>query len=320
MERSMRWMARPAVAAMAIVAALPVAGCSAAGGVSAGNARAVAAGAMVAAPRTPAAVPVSGLTRGLTLPLEAYEETYPGYTEIQQGRLVLQSRCMRGFGFSFSPRLGTDAISYDASNMPRRYGLADATEAARYGYYVPMDTAAAGRGPVLSAQESLVLTGRSGPAWSQAPARGAYHGKEIPAGGCVGQADRQLGYSPSISLADQLDQDSLAQSQRLPQVRAVISAWSACMDRAGYRVGSPLAAALLSQQYDAAPGSALDRKIAVTDVTCKAATGLVRVWFAAESAVQEQYIATNKGRLRREAASLAALERKAGAVLAAMAR
>jgi hypothetical protein len=89
------------------------------------------------------------------------------------------------------------------------------------------------------------------------------------------------------------------------------------MNRAGYRVGSPLTAALLSQQYGAAPGSALDRKIAVTDVACKQSTNLVTVWFDAESSLQKQYIAANQARLRQDAASLAAVERKAGVVLAA---
>lgn len=316
----MRWVAWPSVAAMATVAALSIAGCSGPGGPPGRPRGAVAAGAAGAAPRTPAAVPVSGLARGMRLPLEVYEETYPEYVEIQEARLALESRCMSGYGFSFSPELGTDAISYDASNMARRYGLADAAEAVRYGYYVPTYPAAASSGPALSAQESLVLTGRAGPGQPQVPARGGYDGKEIPAGGCVGQADRQLGYSPDIPLADRLDQQSLTQSQRLPRVRAVISAWSACMGRAGYQAGSPLTAALLSQQYGGPPGSALDRKIAVTDVACKQSTNLVRVWFVAESGTQEQYIAANEARLRQDAASLAALARKARAVLAATTR
>jgi hypothetical protein len=315
----MRWMAWPSMAAMATaaVAALSVAGCSGPGGISTGSGGAVAAGVTVAAPRIPAAVPVNGLARGMILPLEAYEQTYPEYVEIQKARLALESRCMSGYGFSFSPKLGTDAISYDASNMPRRYGLADRAEAARYGYSVPMYATAPSSGPGLSAKEWLVLIGRSDPGRPQAPARGEYDGKEIPSGGCVGQADRQLGYSPATPLVDPLDEQSLTESQRLPRVRAVISAWSACMKRAGYQAASPLTAALLSRRYGAVPGSVLDRKIAVTDVACKQSTNLVRVWFAAESGIQKQYIATNQARLRQDAASLAVVERKAGAVLAA---
>ncbi|MGH3169563.1 MAG: hypothetical protein ACRDN0_27260 [Trebonia sp.] len=97
----------------------------------------------------------------------------------------------------------------------------------------------------------------------------------------------------------------------------MISAWSACMRRAGYQAGGPLTVSLLSQQDRAAPGSALDRKIAVTDVACKRTTNLVSVWFAAESGLQKQYIAANQASLRQDAPSLAAVERKAGAVLPA---
>jgi hypothetical protein len=89
------------------------------------------------------------------------------------------------------------------------------------------------------------------------------------------------------------------------------------MKRAGYQASSPLTSSLLSQRYGAAPGSALDRKIAVTDVACKQRTNLVRVWFTAEAALQRRSIAANQARLRHEAASLTEVERKAAAVLAA---
>lgn len=310
----MRSKALLATVALAAALSPSLGGCSDAGGTPTGQGAAVVVP-TVAAPRTPTAVPESGLTRGLVLPLEAYEETYPEYIKILTARLDLETSCMAGFGYDFAPKPETDSISYDASNMDRRYGLSDPVEAAQQGYFVPMP-ATAPTGPNLSKQESIVLTGAATLGGPISPVSGTYAGKTIPAGGCAGQADRLLGSTKSTPLVDQLDNQSLTASQKLPVVSAVIRSWSACMKQDGYAATSPLTVSLLTQQAGALPGSTLDRKIAVADVTCKQRTNLVEVWFTAESALQKQYIAADIGQLRSEAAALTAVEQKADAVVA----
>lgn len=271
------------------------AGCAGSAGTPAGGA--ATAIAEVAAPRTPPPVPTSGLTRGMSLPLEAYEETLPEYTAILEARLALEKACMSGYGFAFAPRADTDAISYDVSNMARRYGLSDPAEAAAYGYAVP--TVAATPQPALSPQESLVLNGTSG----------TYDGKAVPAGGCAGEADRQLADPANGLLVDQLDQQSMTESLTLPTVNAAIGQWADCMRHKGYQATSPLTASLLA-------GQSGDRKVALADVACKESTNLIGIWFSAESSVQRKYIAVNEDRLRRDAAALAAARDKAESVLA----
>ena len=303
----------PAVA-LAGAVIFATAGCSTSGGTPTGGGAATTVPA-VAAPRTPPAVPVSGLARGMILPLEAYEEPLPEYAVILRARLALESSCMSGYGFSFAPKADIDSISYDASNMERRYGLSDPAEAAAYGYSVPA-SAPGPPDPVLSQQESRVLTGAATVGGPPSPAPGTYGGKAVPPGGCVGQADRQLGDPPDIVLADQLDQRSLTESLALPGVSAAIGRWSDCMRRNGYAAASPLTASLLTRQAGASPGDAVDRKIAVADVVCKESTNLTGIWFAAESTLQTQYIAANQIRLQQDVSALAAARGKAESILA----
>ena len=316
-----RGMLAPIAVAAAVIAM--TAGCSASGGTSSdggNNGRdsgAVAAKDAAAAPLMPPAVPTTGLTRGMSLPLEAYEETLPEYNEILKARFAIESACMRGYGFSFKPAADTDTISYDASNMGRRYGLSDPAAAAQYGYSVPNFAHPAPSDPALTRQEYVVLTGGLAPGGAPSPTPGSYNGKPVPAGGCVGEADRQLTDPANDMLVNTLDQQSLDDSQALPAVKAAISQWSDCMRQSGYQAADPLKASLLTQQLKATVGDPVDRKIAVADVTCKTHTNLVGIWFAAESTLQQQYIAAHAAQLRQDAATLTAARDKAEAVLAA---
>ena len=176
---------------------------------------------------------------------------------------------------------------------------------------------AAPHDPPLTPQEYLVLTGAANPTSPPTSAPGRYQGKAIPAGGCVGQADRQLTDPANGMLVNKLDEQSLDDSRTLPAVKAAIGQWSDCMRHSGYQASDPLKASLLAQQLGATAGDAVDRKIAVADVTCKSRTNLVGIWFDAESTVQKKYIAANGAQLRQDSATLAAVRDKAAAVLAA---
>lgn len=314
----LRTMLAPLTVAAAVIAVTT--GCSASGGTPNGGGNGGGAAAAVkdaVAPYTPPAVPNTGLTRGMSLPLEAYEETLPEYNEILKARFAIESTCMRGYGFSFTPAADTNTISYDASNMGRRYGLADPAAAAQYGYSIPSLAQSAPGDPALTKQEYLVLTGGQGPGAPTSAKPGTYDGRQIPAGGCVGQADQQLTDPANGMLVNQLDAQSLDASQSLPAVKAAITQWSACLRQSGYQAADPLKASLLTQQLGGTAGDAVDRKVAVADVACKQRTNLVGIWFAAESGVQKQYITANAAQLKQDSAKLAAAEDKAKAVLAA---
>jgi hypothetical protein len=297
-------------AAALLAIALPVAaGCSGPGSSPAGNASRPPAPSSSGVAHGPAAVPAGGLTKGMVLPLEAYEETFPESQTVLQAQFILEGQCMRQYGFTYSQTVDPDStpLNYDASNMARRYGLSDLAQAQSMGYNVAMASSGGGSGqPSLSSAENLVLTGSADP--GMPPPTGApstsYEGKSIPAGGCVGQAQRKLGSLPTNLLADSLDGQSLTASQSNPTVIAVIGKWSACMKQHGFTVDSPYDASQLSSQLGSSTGSQLDITIAVDDVTCKQSTGLISTWFKVESQIQDQYIESNQLQLQQQQTEL----------------
>jgi hypothetical protein len=288
--------------AVTLAAALPViAGCAA----PQADAQHPPAKASAGISQSPAATPASGLTKGMVLPLEAYEETYPESQTILQAQFDMESQCMRQYGFSYTATVDTSATvtNYDASNMARRYGVSDLATAESDGYEVSQSGAGTPSEPTLSQAENFVLTGSTVP--GQAPRSGStspgnYGGKQIPAGGCSGQAQREIGTLPANLLADQLDAQSLTASQGDPTVIASISKWSACMKLHGFTVASPYNAPDLSAQLGATPGSSLDRTIAIDDVQCKQSTNLVATWFQIETKLQDQYIDNNQLALQQQ--------------------
>ncbi|MFC1419090.1 hypothetical protein [Streptacidiphilus cavernicola] len=242
-------------------------------------------------------VPTSGLTAGMVLPLEGYEETYPQSVQLEQANGKLMGSCLQQFGFAPLP---SNAGKYpppsnDLSNMPRRYGLADPQAAAQYGYHLPADHSMppGAAGPPLSAAEQLVAFGPAhGGAASAAP--GSYRGKQIPQGGCLGVATRAVGSTVALSLVSRLDTASLDASQSDPRVVAVVRQWSGCMAGHGYRVADPFKAADLAPSLNSPKADAKEIAIATADVACKQQTGLVKTWFEVESAVQRQQIEQNR--------------------------
>jgi hypothetical protein len=254
--------------------------------------------------RPPPAVPDRGLTKGLVLPLEAYEETYPQAATMQRALFLLEDRCMSGFGFTYTPQTATPTplLSYDASNMTRRYGISDLAEAEASGYSVALPPAPSQS--VLASDENRVLTGSPTPGRPEPSPPGTYRGTRIPAGGCVGQAQHTLGVTSDQPLAVQLDHQSLDASLRDPTVATAIDQWSACMKRDGFTVADPLHAPLVAAQRGAQPGSQLDRTVAADDVSCKRTVNLIAIWFTVESKIQRAYIADHLAQLQWEQARL----------------
>ncbi|WP_433893570.1 hypothetical protein [Streptomyces sp. CA-111067] len=317
-------------------AALLAAGCLAAGAVSCsdGPAASPSAASPSAAPASvsasaagspsrgaggggPAPVPTTGLASGLVLPLEAYMENYDQEVAINKARGNLESACMARYAFTFAPKSGGSAPSgYDGANMPRRYGVADPAEAARYGYHLADDTAPPSQ-PPMSDAEYVVLMGSLHPRPDTNPTPPPYHGKAVPAGGCVGEATRTLqGTAPGsadLSLPERLDVESLQKAQDRPGVRHALAAWSGCMAARGYKAATPFDAMRLPPSAAGPKPDKQEIATAVADVSCKQRTGLVRTWFDAEVTVQHQQIAADKPALDAAKAQIDAMVKAAAA-------
>jgi hypothetical protein len=166
---------------------------------------------------------------GLDLPLDRSLLTPIEELEVVKARNTLMEHCLADHGLVFTFP-GVDPVR-DAAK-PRRYGLVDAGEAAAYGY----------RDPAVFAAHGTDATAHRPPPDVVSVITGKVGGRDVPAGGCAGQADRTLatdakpGQEP-VSFA--LSGRSHEITRTAPPVTAVAEAWSQCMAAAGFRYARP---------------------------------------------------------------------------------
>lgn len=265
---------------------------------------------------TPAPTPSAGTpASALHLPIEAY--LLPPRLSVTYDRIrgTLIHDCMRDHGHPYPapPRSGSDQRAVDAYTvMYRRYGVTDPAAVRTWGYRRPRPAAgappAAATGVRLSdftPAAQRVLLGRD-PETGK-PVR-SQDGRTVPAGGCVGAANHELGDEATSPQGPQtgpgelvaaIKHDSFEASRTDPRVSAVFAAWSACMKSQGYRLSDPMHASdRLPKPADGRPGRT-EIAQATADVTCKARTNLVGVWFAVESGYQNAAIREHGAALAR---------------------
>ncbi|MFE7173245.1 hypothetical protein [Streptomyces sp. NPDC057616] len=267
----------------------------------------------------PAKVPQHGLAKNLALPLEKYMLSYDDQVTLDQATTHLQQQCMAGYGFHVTlPRPGGNPPpSTDDANMERRYGITDPNDAARYGYELaPKFRSHTSQSiPDLPGVQVEVLTGHTKPAITKPkngkggyyiapnsvkPARTSYNGKALKKGGCVGWSKEQIKLDDSDALfVSQLAGKSLTDSQQEAGVRKTLKAWSSCMNSKGHKnLDDPYKA--MAQGVAAGRGATSQGSVelAVDDVACKQQTHLVKIWFDAESKIEDKQIAGNRLKLR----------------------
>jgi hypothetical protein len=283
-----------------------------------------------AEPRLPASaiphVQVTGIptvadSASLVYPVDAYLLTHDQSIEFDQATNLLEDRCMAQFGFDYTappPNILPGAVT--DSNAPRRYGVSDAAQVARLGYHPPA-SALVPKKPDISAAGLMLLTGNAATdASPSATAPSRYADRPFPTGGCIGQARAQLtakgGSANADPVAEQINDQSLALSEREPQVLAVVAQWSQCMARHGYHYATPYDASN-DQQWNTPEPSAKELQTAGADVACKTQTNLVGTWYAVEAALQRQMIAANHEHLNQVRAGITAQLAAAGRILAA---
>ncbi|WP_445282156.1 hypothetical protein [Streptomyces sp. DSM 118148] len=255
----------------------------------------------------PKATPQRGLAKGLSLPLEAYMQTYADTVTLDTATRHLQEKCMAGYGFDVKLTVAgaTPPPNDNDANMERRYGLTDRATAAEYGYGLPeaLTDQPRQKVPDLSEAQVEVLTGHGKP--TKAGANGSfvakaapktYNGKKIHAKGCAGYAAEKIAEpAADLQLVSELNGRSFVQSMDVPAVKKAMGAWSQCMKGKGYEAATPTESAELVPHTD--PASQKEIDVALAEIDCKRQTGLVKVWFKAETKIQKQQIADHRGRL-----------------------
>ncbi|MFF0423176.1 hypothetical protein [Streptomyces sp. NPDC004520] len=243
-------------------------------------------------------------TTGLSYPLDAYETTDDQRRKLEQAQARVTGDCMKRFGFTYEMPLSP---APGGRSNARRYGLTDATAAARYGY-TPNQGAQRPAKPAtvdLGASGDLALNGPAykGPqpmSLEEAKAKDSgktLNGQKVPIGGCIREGFLTV-YAPKKGAVDAMfvfsvSGDAYARSREDSRVVAAVKAWSACMAEKGYKANNPV-----SPQRDLGLdpntfGSPRAIAAAKQDVACKEKANLVGVWYTVESAYQKRNIEQN---------------------------
>ncbi|AQZ62067.1 unnamed protein product [[Actinomadura] parvosata subsp. kistnae] len=230
-------------------------------------------------------VEASAEARALRVPLDDFTLSRLDIHTIEYAEDLLTRACMRGRGFDWEllpppARTDTDPLHR------RRYGVIEPEVAERYGYHVP---------PPAPDQQAREQVWRRREALPPAEQRAAY-GPDGQ-GGCRETARTRLAQGIPAVDQQQLNGyigDTFEASQRVPAVVAAFGAWSACMKAGGFTYRTPLDAANDRAWASSARPAPREIAVAVADVVCKRATGLVATWSAADQAVQLAAIAAHR--------------------------
>jgi hypothetical protein len=272
---------------LALVGVLLAAGCAAQHGTVAGG------DGKSTAPPKAAATRSSPSTTMPALPLDAYVPTAEQWEVLNRAQGLLEQDCMRRLGFTRwqppDPRVVRQAPMY-------AFGIVDEQQAARYGYHSPrvadlrrLWDQASRLSAAQRAQQRAELAAETGDS-----AFGALPGRQVPPGGCGGEADRKLAegappHEPNLygQLVTEANQRTVADNR----VRAVVEAWSRCMRRAGFDYRSPTElSGPEGNRWSTPEPVAAEIATARADVACKKQTNLPGVWLDVTAAYQRQLI------------------------------
>ncbi|MEV2197364.1 hypothetical protein AB0I02_41275 [Streptomyces phaeochromogenes] len=225
------------------------------------------------------------------LPIARYSYTEAENIAIESAQHVLTRHCLRTYGITYEPAKPDPDAPEPAD---RRYGLSSAGEAARFGYHPNSDAMLNERIP-LPEDALPVFYGNRG----TAPDGGeklTYKGKEVPTDGCFGQSVKRLSKEydepDESAVASRIATESYAKSMTASPVKEGFRKWSACMRNSGFRYTSPVDP-LNTPAFRGKTVSVKEKKTAVADVRCKEQTGLLAIWFKAESRIQKAEIERN---------------------------
>ncbi|MFD5097567.1 hypothetical protein [Streptomyces albidochromogenes] len=232
----------------------------------------------------------------IVLPVSAYLFTPEQQALVDTASSTLSSDCMKRFGFDW-PVKKAEPVKV----VNRRYGVVSEKVAAERGYHlIPSagegadDEGAVSRGDKLPPEAYMVYGAKGGTVGGGR----SYQGKDIPEGGCIGEAGRKLGLDKvqdpaqgNIELLS-IDFSSFGRAQEAPAFRKAQDEWAACMKKEGYQYTAFLQPA---QKYAPQGNSASpqEKAVARSDVKCKQETNIATVLLRVETQIQNDYIEHN---------------------------
>ncbi|MEY9855941.1 hypothetical protein ABH935_001545 [Catenulispora sp. GAS73] len=230
----------------------------------------------------------------LALPIDAYKITNDQYQKIDAATIAVEISCMKRYGFDY----GSYVVPSTGPNGPdqnaRRYGVVDPAVASQYGYHPHNPPQSTTRPPVPKMSDVMfsVLGSGAGPHVGL-PTPATYNGVAVPKGGCVGEAENKLDTGGTDiglgGVVQKIGSDGFNHSLSDDRVKAAFAAWSSCMQAVGYTYATPNDAAN-DPNWHTESVSTSEIATATADVRCKQKTNVIGIWFAVESAYEQQMI------------------------------
>lgn len=229
----------------------------------------------------------------LALPFDRYQWTPQEKQTRELARYRLVGQCVRDQGIDFTmpePKPASEAAGfYDNS---RRYGVLDEGLVATFGYHLPTTDEGKERGKKNNKWNGEV------PRDQELAIYGT--GENDP--GCYGKADAELAEDVPAADTEWLgdrNEQSLDETEEADAVVRAKAAWKDCMAREGYSYDVPRSASGDPKwKLELSKIGEEERKVALADVRCKHATGLVTAWRDAETAWQNRLIQAEPERFR----------------------
>ncbi|MEV8534603.1 hypothetical protein [Streptomyces sp. NPDC051211] len=201
-----------------------------------------------------------------------------------------------------------------------RYGIVDRAEVARWGYRNPADEQHAADRPAPDRPGAPQPQPQPQPQPSERPAAQLAVWTDT----CAREAQQALtGDAPVDTMALVLRLRKEAEDSALadPRLRGAFAAWSACMERSGYRYADPWqanddAGARRSRAGDRQRGEREDVAMALADLDCRAEHRVTDLWYALDRAYQRRLVDRHRGELDRSRAHLAEVRKRTARILA----
>ncbi|MDR3083844.1 MAG: hypothetical protein LBV60_23505 [Streptomyces sp.] len=250
-----------------------------------------------------ASTPKLTSTTDQSMPVEAYLLSMDQQEQMNNAVVALRRQCMQRFGltYQYQPIQG----NFQPKSITQfRYGVTDADAVAVHGYK-PAGSEKEVVKPTPQKESpatTMVLTGTTDPHVKpgSAAAKGGqdYNGQKVPAGGCLGEANRKLGASGPNGFSDaeiavKVNAESFDKAYTDSRVRAVFAKWSQCMKEKGYTYADPMKANDDPEWQKTATATPREQQVASADVACKQKHNVLGVWYAVDVAYQKQMIEQN---------------------------
>lgn len=256
---------------------------------------------------------------------------------------LLVNECLAKFGFHRKdPRPMLDDADFGGPN--RLYGITDAAKVRKYGYHPAPGDVRRNENQLSDkepSEEELAI--------EEGEIRGGYKGVQVPKGGCLGDARRQLFGNMNIWTArgqrmQAIVNEAAHRAEDDPRVRAVFQKWSSCMQESGYHYTDPWEAnndpRWLKSEVPIPPAEnaehdehgndvevppaelKVDRKLraeeitaANADLSCRKKHNVVGVWHAVDVAYQKRAIDANAEFVQEQKKAYEVLARRASAIV-----